>query len=265
MMSAQGDEASTGMPKEAAAAPASAAANGQKIPAACGERPAVPPASKMLRKDDIRTGMNMAQTVYAVLMTLGLKVAAEALYPAIFAPGRAGDAAFSPVVISLVFISVLFLAIRFFWVPRNLYEYVHYYIGSRETNDLKPIFRSLMLIHFPIAFIHTLLFFGICEAFAEMAKGGSHAAPAIHFVWIVIALLGLNAAWLFFGIPSGGSGRKIWATNNLIFAGLAVVALAGFYLIGFSTLALLVAAVSIIIVNSFVDLASAAENYILFD
>jgi hypothetical protein len=223
----------------------------------------------MLTKDDIRTGMNLAQTVYAVLMTLGLKVAAEALYPAVFAPGRAGDGAFSPVVLSLVFISVLFLAIRFFWVPRNLYEYVHHYIGSREKKDLKLVFRSLMLIHFPIAFIHTLLFFGICEAFAEMAKGadGSHAAPAVHFVWIAIALLGLNAAWLWFGIPSGsgGSGRMIWAINNLIFAGLACMALAGFYVIGFSTLALLVAAVSIFIVNSIIDLAGAAENYVLFD
>jgi hypothetical protein len=212
--------------------------------------------------------MSLAQTVYAVLMTLGLKVAAEALYPVAFAPGQAGDVAFSLGVLALVFVSVLFLAIRFFWVPRNLYGYVHHYIDQPEGKNSKEIFRSLMLIHFPIAFFHTLLFFGICEAFAEMAKGADGSqVPAIHFVCIVIALLGLNGAWLWFGMPSGsgGSGRMFWATSNLLFALLAGAALAGFYVFGFSSLALLVAAASIVIVNSLVDLAVAAENYILFD
>jgi hypothetical protein len=232
------------------------------------EQPPASVASKMLAKDDIRTGMNLAQTAYAVLMTLGLKVAAEALYPAIFAPGGPGGGAFSPVVLSLVFVCILFLAIRFFWVPRNLYGYVHYHMQTRDKEAMRTTFRSLMLLHFPIAFLHTLLFFGICEAFAEMAKTADGSrAPGIHFVCFVIALLSVNAAWLRFGMPSGdgGSGRMIWARNNMAFAVLAGVVLAGFYIVNFSTLALIVASVSLFIANSLVDLASAAENYILFD
>jgi hypothetical protein len=231
------------------------------------EQPAIPPTTKLLTEDDIRTGMALAQTVYAVIMTLGLKVAVEALYPALFAHERAKGGAFSPVVLTLVFLSVLLLAIRFFWVPRNLYEYVNHHMGSKNATEMKTTFRSLMLYHFPIALVHTLLFFGICEAFAEMTNTAETHAPAIHFIWIAVALLALNAGWLVFVTPaaSSGPGRSIWARNNLFCALLAAAVLAGFYIAGFSVLVLLLAALLIFTANSLIDLIIAADKYILFD
>jgi hypothetical protein len=233
-----------------------------------GERTAVPPTTKLLTEDDIRTGMALAQTVYAVIMTLGLKVAAEALYPALFARERVGSGALSPVLVSMAFLAILLVAIRFFWVPRNLYEYVHHHMKSRDEEAMRQTFRSLMLYHFPIALIHTLLFFGVCEAFAEMTKSteATHA-PIIHFVWIYTGLLALNAGWLIIITPSDttGPGRAVWARNNMICAGLAAGVLAGFYLAGFSILALLLGTWAIFTVNSVLDLVVAADKYILFD
>lgn len=227
-----------------------------------------PATTEMLRKDDIRTGMSLAQTLYAVLMVLGLKVAAESFYPALFSRGQLRSDALSPVLVSLTFVLILLLAIRFSWVPRILYEYVHRYIDSQKVLDRKKTFRPLMLYHFPIALVHTLLFFAICEAFAEMTTSTSNShAPIIHFVWISIVLLVVNAAWLRWVTPSEstGPGRKVWARNNIICAGLAGAVLLGFYLAGFSVVVLLIGALAIFFANSVLDLVMAAENYILFD
>jgi hypothetical protein len=226
------------------------------------------PATEMLRRDDIRTGMTLAQTLYAVLMGLGLKVAAESFYPALFARDRLESGALSPELVIPTFLLILLLAIRFSWVPRILYEFVHRYIDTPEKQDKTKTFRPLMLYHFPIALAHTLLFFAICEAFAEMTKSSSSShAPIIHFVWISIGLLAVNAAWLRWVTPSesNGPGRQIWAKNNIICAVLAGAVLAGFYLAGFSVVVLLLGALAIFFVNSFLDLKMAAENYILFD
>ncbi len=227
-----------------------------------------PPPTKLLTEDDIRTGLALAQTVYAVIMTLGLKVAVEALYPTLFSSERAANGSLSPVLLTLTFMVILVLAIRFFWVPRNLYAYVRRHLSDKDEDEMKDVFRPLMLYHFPIALVHTVLFFGICEAFAEMntSTQASHA-PIVHFVWIYISLLALNAGWLFALAPSGGDGpeRAVWARSNAICTLVAGGVLAGFYLADFSVIALLLGTGAVFMANSVLDLRKAADKYILFD
>ncbi len=230
-----------------------------------GEKPSSPP-TKLLTKDDIRTGMNVAQTVYAVVMTLGLKVAVEALYPAIFARGTSGVGTLSPVLIGIAFITILMLAMRFFWVTRNLYAYALHHIRAKKA--AKKIFRPLMLYHFPVALLHSILFFGICEAFAEMTESTQPMhAPVIHFIGICITLLLLNAIWLSFITPrdDSGPGRRVWARNNGLFAVMVGLVLVAFFVLDFSSVALLLAACGLFVANSIIDLHQAASSYILFE
>jgi hypothetical protein len=224
-----------------------------------------PANAKELTESDIRTGMNVAQTVYAVVMTLGLKISFEALYPVIFRPQSSGPGALSPYLVGFAFLTIMLLAMRFFWVLRNLYAYA---LHSLKTKSEKDVFRPLMLYHFPIALLHAVLFFFICEAFVEMTlRAQSANSPVVHFVAIYAALLLLNALWLFAITPSDrpGPARTVWARSNLAHAALAFAVLAAFGLCDFSVVALLIAACAIFTFNSVIDLHQAAEYYILFD
>jgi hypothetical protein len=223
--------------------------------------------TKVLKRRDIRAGMNLATTVYAVFMALGLKVAAEALYPALFARGEPKIGTLSPVLVAVTFGVVLCLAIRFSWVPRNLYEYLRPHIGKSEKHEMVKTFRVLMLCHFPIALLHTLLFFGICEAFADMTESKDASYPPVtHFVEISIVLLLGNALWLYFMTRGDGSRqRRRWANNNLFCAALAAAVLLAFYATVISVVWLLVGALIIFFANSVYDLVIAADKYILLD
>jgi hypothetical protein len=158
----------------------------------------------------------------------------------------------------------MLLAMRFFWVSRNLYAYALFQSGTKTE---KEIFRPLMLYHFPITLIHAVLFFFICEAFVEMAASvQTEHGPAIHFVVIYAALLLINAVWLFAITPKSNPwpGRKVWATSNLIHALIVFGVLTAFWIFGFSIVALLIATCALFVLNSVIDLHQAAEYYILF-
>lgn len=224
-----------------------------------------PPPTKLLTEDDIRTGMNLTQTAYAVLMSFGLKVVAEAFYPVLFASSAPGVEPLSPWLIGIAFITVLLLTIRFFFVTRNLYAYVNHHLNRKATP--KDTFRPLMLYHFPIAVCHSILFFGVCEAFIELTKSAASAhAPIIHFVGIYVTLLLLNSIWLYCIVPrdSTGPGRRVWAKNNCIFSIGAGLALVAFFALNLSVTALLVIGCVLFLANSVIDLREAAEGYILF-
>src|SRR5262249_44243859 len=146
-----------------------------------------------------------------------------------FAREKVQVGSFSPGLVLGSFLVVLCLAIRFSWVPRNLYEYVRRHLSGGTDRETTRASRLLMLCHFPIALVHTLLFFGICKAFAEMTEhSNSSHAPVLHFVWISIGLLVLNAVWLTFLTPRNveASDHRFWAKNNLTCAGLVVALLA---------------------------------------
>jgi hypothetical protein len=244
----------------------SAQPNGtKKTPKSSAELPA---ASRLLTEDDIRTGMNVAQTIYAVVMTFGLKIAFEALYPVIFAPHSPKVGTLSPLLISFVFFALMLLAMRFFWVIRNLYAYVLESINPNpEPTNEEKVFRRLMLYHFPIALIHAVLFFFICEAFVEITASAQPAHnPVIHFVGLYVALLLLNGLWLLKVTPkeNPGPAKTVWATNNLIFGVLGFGVLLAFGIWSFSVNILLIAACVLFIINSVRDLRKAAAYYILF-
>jgi hypothetical protein len=208
--------------------------------------------------------MNVAQTVYAVVMTFGLKIAFEALYPVVFASHSSKPETLSPYIVGFAFLTILLLAMRFFWVSRNLYAYA---LRSLKTKSEKEVFRPLMLYHFPITLVHAVLFFFICEAFVEMTVSAQpEHSPAIHFVVIYAALLLLNALWLFAITPADKPwpGRKVWARSNLIHAVVVFVVLIAFGVWAFPVVALLIGACVLFTLNSVIDLHQAAEYYILF-
>lgn len=221
-----------------------------------------------LERAEIGTGMDLAKTVYAVFMALGLKVAAEALYPALFAREKAEVGSFSPSLVLGSFLVILCLAIRFSWIPRNLYEYVRRHLNGGTDAEMTRASRLLMLCHFPIALVHTLLFFGVCEAFAEMTEhSNSSLAPVLHFVCISTALLVLNSFWLLFLLRRNDAApdHRFWAKNNLICALLVAALVAAYSVFDFSVAALLVGALVIFFFNSMFDLVVSADGYVRFE
>jgi len=219
-----------------------------------------------LTLDEIDAGMRVAQTVYAVAMTIGLKNVLEAFYPIFFSPTSPRSGTLSLCVIALAFVAVMLLAIRFFWASRNLYAY----LLRSHTKPRKVVFRRFMMVHFPIALGHAVLFFFVCDAFIEMAKNAQpgHSSGtdlAVQFVAIYAALLVLNALWLFCITQSGDDGPgRTWAWSNLLHSGLAIIVLIGFGVFDLSIVALIVAACTIFLVNSVVDLWTSAEHYFRF-
>jgi hypothetical protein len=221
--------------------------------------------AQRLTEEDIKTGMNVAQTVYAVVMGLGLKITCEAFYLVIFVPHSSKTGTLSPYLLSFAFLTIMLLAMRFFWVSRNLYGYA---LRSLESKSEKEVFRPLMLCHFPIALIHAILFFFICEAFVEMAASSQSAhSPVVHFVALYATLLLLNALWLYGITPRDKPwpARKVWARSNLTHALLVVMVLIAFGVWSLSIPALLVTACGLFTLNSVIDLHQAAEYYILFE
>ncbi|MFZ1009746.1 MAG: hypothetical protein WAN65_23105 [Candidatus Sulfotelmatobacter sp.] len=222
-----------------------------------------------LKHNDIRTGMSLVQTVYAVAMTYGLKNVVETSYLIFFSPNPARSSPLHLYVITFAFAAVMLLAVRFFWVPRNLYDYVL----KRFPQIGDKVFARLTLFQIPIALGHAVLFFFVCHAFDEMANPRvqlGHASVgdlALRFVGMYAALLLLNALWLY-GITSDsddGPARKIWARSNLICALSALLLLGVFHVRHFSADVFISAACGFFVANGLFDLLKAAKHYIVFE
>jgi hypothetical protein len=236
------------------------------------QMPSTPRTRKILKRDDISSGMGVVQTVYGVGMALGLKNVLEASYRVFFLPVTKSPDTIPRWAIPFAFVAVVLLAIRFFWVPRNLYSYL---IRPHDEADTEDRFRKLTLFHIPIVMAHAVLFFFICHAFADMASpeapsNATGAQLAVRFVAMYGGLLLLNTLWLFWMTPRPERGKdaepgRIWARSNMVAVGLTLLLLGAFYLWRISPGALVVAAALIFIANGFYDLVRCAKFYILFE
>lgn len=223
-----------------------------------------------LDHDDIRSGMALMQTVYTVAMVLGLQQVVESSYRLLDASVLAEWAAFDLAYLSLVYVSVVLLSIRFFWVPRNLNSFVVQFFDELG----EEVFTRVTTIHFPIAMIHALLFYYLCQTVAEMTD--RHAAwvsdgvseEALWFVGGYTVLLLLNAGWLLRITPRGGERPQagdIWWQNNLFFALLAVLLLVLHWTFTLPWAFLIPLACAFFILNSVLDLSKASRFYILYE
>jgi hypothetical protein len=222
---------------------------------------------ELLERDDVATGLAVVQTVYAVGMVLGLEKVLEASYGVLFLPAAKGGTAVPRGVVIASFAAVMLLAVRFFWVPRNVYSYV-----IRPHDEGADDFYRKVMLHITIALAHAFLFFFVCHAFTELAEplqattGATGAQLAVRFVAIYSGLLLLNGLWLLWLTPKNDPAPgRIWSISNLSAVAVSIVALGIFWIWKVSDGALVGVGCAIFLLNSAFDLVMCAQYYILFE
>lgn len=222
-----------------------------------------------LRREDITAGMTLMQTVYTVALVLGLETVVDASYNVVF-PRAAGPSVRSPGYLGLVLISIVLLAIRFFWVPRNLSSYIVRFYD--ELGD--KVFTRITTVHFPITLAHALAFYYICQAFVDMIQAQAEiesqemTTHATRFALLYAGLLLLNGLWLWRITPRAASlddPGKIWSYNNLASACLAVTVVAANEVFDIPNPAYIITLCLVFIANSLIDLWKASRFYILYE
>jgi hypothetical protein len=225
--------------------------------------------ARRLDQDDIRSGTTLMQTVYTVALVVGLQAVIDASYRMFFST-TSGPAVKSPAYLSLVLVAIVLLAVRFFWVPRNLNSYIFHCYGRLGDRT----FTRITTVHFPVVLAHALLIYYICQAFLDMTRtqagleSDAMAGYVTRFTSLYAGLLVLNAAWIRWIMPRGtgtaGPGR-IWSNNNFAFAGLALALIAAAKIFGFSNATFIILACITFIANSLIDLWKAAKYYLVYD
>lgn len=187
------------------------------------------------RKSTLR-GLDVLQTIYGVIMGLGLKSVFDRTY-AFFSEntrsffdlrGMASDALWANIVTALIlFINTLLLGIRFFWVPRNLRRLMAsvYY----ETEDTQKPPNWAITISLVTIVAHAGLYYVLCSELGVFLTG-IHAKGAYQFSafrscgWVHGALLSINGAWILWlnGERSDSHDGLIWARSNLTFSLIAL-------------------------------------------
>lgn len=221
-----------------------------------------------IRKEHTTSGLAVASAAYGFGMALGVRQAALGGYTRLFAPGGPGT---QTGVLVAALVALFLLAVRFFWVPRSLYSYA---VVTKEDEVKKRFFR-LMAIHFPIAVVHAILFFAVCELFAELATDHSAVRNPTHLlhleselILVYGVLLALNGVWLVSMTSSNDPvPGYFWGMNNVGFVALAVglwFALPAL-MPGISHATLTVVILGLYALNGVVDLCFTSQYYILFE
>jgi len=206
-----------------------------------------PPKTTIKFKLNMR-GLDIIQTVYVFLMGLGLREAFLASYDIVL---RLQSLSWpQETVLGLLFLNLLFLSVRFFWVPRS-FRRLYFLSEVRRSRDgvssrIRPAETSL---HLFIILVHSAIYFLLCRQFAYFAfvstayKSYSQTALAT-YVLLHALLLIFNALWLIYismrmdrirrtiiDLPpflESKSESWLWSRNNLICSLLAVAPLVVF-------------------------------------
>jgi hypothetical protein len=233
------------------------------------------PPIKLINREDVTIGLGVMQAVYTIAIILGFRSALEAAYPAIVHPLHHGQAALGHPILLLALLTLMLLGLRFFWVTRNLYALVIDHPREKAKERLGTVVR----FHFPITFLHAVLFFVLCDIYRSMAKAlflGSIEPLVKRFVLFTIILLALNGLWLLMTFlplhlrkqESKRAETKpaiLWAVLNIVFAALAAIWVYLFSpAITSSMTAVLAVASVLFLLNSLLDLASTASSYVEF-
>jgi hypothetical protein len=193
-------------------------------------------------------GMDIIQTVYAFLMGLGLREAFLASYEIYLKLSSLGWDTI--ILVGLLFLNIVLLSVRFFWVPRNL-RHLYFLAEASEVRSKSPTVLSAAetSVHIIIILVHSLLYFFLCRqfayfAFVSIAYDSNSQVALLSYVFLHISLLIFNAFWLMCvnkreayirersnDSPSDQkfeSESRLWYRNNLFFSLLAVAPLAVF-------------------------------------
>jgi hypothetical protein len=220
-----------------------------------------------LSREDVSVGLTVMQTVYAVAMVLGFKNALEKSYGLFLSPLQGPPGRLPHWVLLIALVAIMLLGLRFFWVTRNLYAFV-----IHSPSPLERRVRWMTLVHFPITLIHALLFYCVCQAYADIVSSGATEASAAavdltgRFVFLFASLLLLNGLWLLITFrPSTCDAEGKWGWSNVVFAALAFLdALLVLEVFNKPPAVLAVSACALFLINSVIDLVAAADAYILF-
>lgn len=188
-------------------------------------------------------GLDVIQAVYAFAMALGLSEVfrgSKTVLPQVFSLlGPESSATLVSVLVLLVMVNVVLLALRFFWVPRNLRGLIFAAACQRQgEGNLVPLRNGTIALHLLIIFLHGGIFYFLCVEFEYMAFVASSSFPLApdsltRYLVLHACLLLLNAAWIW-SVESQKRGLRserdqsqapgnVWWRNNFIF-GLAAVA-----------------------------------------
>jgi hypothetical protein len=208
--------------------------------------------AERLSEAQIRAGMAIMQTVFAVAMTLGLREIVDDTYELLF-HHRSAEGSSPTAILVLAAFAVTLLGVRFFWVPRNLYSYLLCDHGIHPDK----VARNVVFFHFPIALFHAILFFFVCKSWSDVASQRMSLELALQFSGMFGALLLVNALWLWRITPKAETAASeerrpaiIWRMNNLVCA-LATGALMAICHLG-----------PLFLLNSAIDFFMAAPGYL---
>lgn len=183
-------------------------------------------------------GVDVIQTVYALLIALGLREVFLAFYSVFQQP--AGATVNLAVALGL-FINIMLLSVRFFWVPRNFRRlyFVSEYCISRKKPGLAGWESSINVF---IILLHGLLHFLLCKQFEYFVFVSTTydllSTPAFATcIYLHVTLLIVNGFWLIYtnlregallkraGTPEmlqAKPGSRLWYRSNLLFALISV-------------------------------------------
>jgi hypothetical protein len=174
-------------------------------------RPLPPHVDEIAR---FRSATSVMRTVYEVAMVLGLKQMISAAYTAFsptLRPKHAVLAWYSDVGL---FVIVLLIAIRFFWVTRNISSYLRAHAREMVESDEERIkvAREIILVHFPTIILHALVFYFLSNSAAE-AMGATYVhghglVRAYDFVAEFVTAAGVLLALTGYGSCSPSTGIR---------------------------------------------------------
>jgi len=210
-------------------------------------------------------GLNIIRTLYGVSLIFGFQRVVESSYVQLV--GDSSGAALSPterlLLLPTLAIVLAALGTRFFWAVGNIRRCV-----LQRIIMLDPPKRwVLVLVHFPLLFLHAVLFFLLCRFYQDICMKGLSDLYSFGFIFVYTCLLTLNAVWLLLLMykRTDKGPERLWIANNAVFAILALISLRVFPGPCVTSEHQLLIASGLFLVNSVIDFVKAKGAYILPD
>jgi hypothetical protein len=167
-------------------------------------------------KSSAPQGLQLFFAMYAVTLVFGIEQISDALYKNFKA---AQPATLPRYLAAALFISVLFLIIRFFWSTGNLKR------AWQRTGDDARVAPLFLVIHLPALLMQGVLVLFLCFAFVDRVTTILSSFAVIF--WFIIAT-GWNALWLVFLGGNKQAPESFWIRNNgalVLFGVMLLIAL----------------------------------------
>jgi GNAT superfamily N-acetyltransferase len=208
--------------------------------------------------------LSLIRNLYGISLIFGFQKVVESSYLQLV--GDKTAASLSPGAKILLITLALVLAavgIRFFWAVGNIRRCV-----LQRIVRLDPPKRwVLVLVHFPLLFLHAVLFFFLCRFYQDICVNGLRHGYAFGFILVYLFLLGLNVGWLFlleYNRTDKGP-ESLWIRNNAAFMIAGVICLVTLEHYHVTSEWELFSASGLFLLNSVVDFIRARGTYILSD